>query len=309
MNAALSTIRSSCGARYYAVDIARSVCRSRKLPAMNDVPRLPFMPLDARTSEMIALLEAEQAIVNQIIHALMSQRTLPPATSRICLPMAWAVGNSIVGLVGSARDGRFREAYISGRALLETIVNTMFILAEGEVVAARAERHAMQKAARDLKRESSIGKSIINLISGDVLGRLPQDIQDAIDEFSRPSGAEIQQWTPESLDERIARIGGEYGEAALTRLHFARFGIYRYASEIMHGTYFGALFSFGQTQPNAPTDAETLKANANQHLALVLFMTGLACDAFVAAFARDLRIPALQEESTQAIAMAGQAWR
>jgi hypothetical protein len=52
-----------------------------------------------------------------------------------------------------------RDCFGIARTINETAINICYTLAMGDEVAERAERHAHQKAYRDLHRESAIGDS------------------------------------------------------------------------------------------------------------------------------------------------------
>jgi hypothetical protein len=71
----------------------------------------------------------------------------------------------------------------------------------------------------------------------------------------------------------------------MTALHWARFAVYRHSSEILHGTFFSALFFFGLTTPSGRprSPAELNEVIGQQHM-LVLMASILALSAVVEAF-------------------------
>lgn len=151
-------------------------------------------------------------------------------------------------------------------------MNVCYICAEGEAAAARAERHAEQKAVRDLDRESSVGGQTIRLRSAarEAL-RFPGELAESIDEFTARSGRE-KGWTDLSVDARCERVGQVLGDKVLTPLHWARFAVYRHSSEILHGTFFSAVFFLGLTDPKgAPTSRDDLLDRiSGQHLMILM---------------------------------------
>lgn len=277
-------------------------------PNLDALPE-SFVPLDERTNAMLAFVSRQRRLIDGVIAHLISLST-PSPTERVLLPMAWALGNSSGGLERLGRAGHFREAYVVARGLLEAIVNTLFIVAEGDDAALRAERHAKQKAFRDLARSSTIeGQTIkAGLVSLDS-STPPAEIAAAMAEFTTRRGAESQEWTKESIDDRIVVIGRRFGQRTLTELHFARFATYRHASEIVHGTLFAALFAFGMTQPGGPpASGEQLKRHVNDHLSMVLWMSGLAMDAFLRGMAEALAMPDLSEAADASFTLGARAW-
>lgn len=152
---------------------------------------------------------------------------------------------------------KMSASYILARTILETIVNTCFVAASGEDTASRALGHASQKSFRDLERVLDFGAESYTLRwsakdTTEVSDRLESDLN----EFSTSGGKEITKWTPESIQQRIVRIDEICGRVLTTRLKFALLGVYRHASEILHGTFFGAVFCMRLTQPGGPPKSE-----------------------------------------------------
>ena len=202
----------------------------------------------------------------------------------VVAPMIQATGSSsdTLDFLSKAPGLQTRDCYSIARSIVEIAVNICFIIAEGEVAAERAARHARQKSWRDLNRESVIGDSIIRLFydeAPDPSTRLRQEI----DEFTAQSGRE-KSWIDLSVDERIARIGQKLGQSIVTSLHWARFAVYRHSSEILHGTFFGVLYFFGQTIPGrAGSSRESREFVAQQNLMIILSCV-LAQSAIVESF-------------------------
>ena len=222
--------------------------------------------------------------------------------------MLWATGNTCAGLERLSEAGHFRESYVLGRGLVESVVNMLFIVAEGDEAARRAERHASQKAFRDLDRLSKVAGEQIRIRLGDEVLSPPSEVAAAIDEFTTRGGSEVTVWTPESVDERIEAIARRFRHPIPTELHWARVAIYRHASEISHGTLFGALFALGITRPDGPPDHAQLKSHFNGHLTMVLLMSGFAVDALVRGLAETSEWPELVEESAKSVASAREYW-
>ena len=197
-----------------------------------------------------------------------------PETQRVLPAMLQALGSSSNTLFRLSDEPGLhsRDCFSICRSIVELAVNVCYICAGGEATAERAEKHARQKAARDLDRESSVGGQTIRLRSSASQAlRLPEELADSIDEFTARSGRE-KGWTDLSIDARCERVGEVLGTKVLTPLHWARFAVYRHSSEILHGTFFSAVFFMGLTDPTgAPSSPdEWLNRIAGQHLMILM---------------------------------------
>jgi hypothetical protein len=213
-----------------------------------------------------------------------------------------AVGASTNTLVGlSAKPGfHTRDCYSIARAIIETSVNVCYILSEGPEVAARMARHARQKSVRELNRESRIAGSVFKTaFSGsDALHADPQVAAD-LAEFTFSSGREAQHWIDTGIDARIAAVGRVCGASVLHFLHSSRFMVYRHASEVLHGTLFGALHFFGVSLPQRPANLdERARYIGNQHV-MILLAVLFAHVAIVRCFDHIHGAPGLSEEAKQ----------
>ncbi len=149
----------------------------------------------------------------------------------------------------------------------------------------RAENHAAQKTYRDFNREVKLGGRVALSIRyhGPIDRRLTQDLKDVLREFTSKSGAERRSWTPENVGKRIELISNKFGEKARMPLLFGLVMIYRNASEVLHGTYYGSLLALGLIHPIAPdapaTGAETferMEQHQRNELTAIL-MAMIAC--------------------------------
>lgn len=200
--------------------------------------------------------------------------SLRPETQRVLPAMLQALGSSsnTLGRLSESPGLQSRDCFSVCRSIVELAVNVCYILAEGEDAASQAQRHAAQKAIRDLDRKSTVGNQTIHLRSAALSGlKLPQEVEERINEFTARSGRE-NGWTDLSIDERCERIGQVLGGNVLTPLHWARFAVYRHSSEILHGTFFSAAFFMGLTEPTgAPANpAQWLNRISGQHLMLLM---------------------------------------
>ncbi len=243
------------------------------------------------------LVSALLRILNGVIATLMDheaadslRKETKPITGIIkqILPI-WlqAVGSSANTLVRlSVHPGLItRDCYGVSRTVLEGAVNICYVLAEGERVADQAVRHARQKSYKDLNRESVVGDSVIKAVfagsSGSAELKVPEAMQADLKEFTSKSGRD-KGWTELNVDERILAAGKTLGVEVLTGLHISRFAVYRDSSEIIHGTLFGALHFFGQTEPRRAD--HDLRESIGQKQMMLLVATACALDSIIAAF-------------------------
>lgn len=94
----------------------------------------------------------------------------------------------------------------------------------------------------------------------------------------------------------------------LTSLHWARFAVYRHSSEILHGTFFGAAFFLGVTDPAGPprSPEQLLARIAGQHL-MVLLAGALSVDAVVRAVHAAFDVPELLQATHDLMTEMGRA--
>jgi hypothetical protein len=191
-----------------------------------------------------------------------------------------------------------RDCYSIARSVVEVAVNTCYIIAEGPAAAERATRHARQKSYRDLERESKIGDSVIKLVfSGQTDPSSIDGLEEDLAEFTSRGDGE-KGWVDGSIDDRIAATA-TLGTGVVNALHWARFAIYRHSSEILHGTFFSALFFFGQTAPSGhPRSAEEFAESLGQQHMLILMSVILSLSAVVEAFHKAYGFRAAHDRAT-----------
>lgn len=258
-------------------------------------------------SELNEVIECQLRLVGALIGTIMGLPDLEPPDNKVeseigsvIVPLCQGAGSSVAAMQAFPKPGlRTRECYLMARSVVESLINCCYILAEGPPVAKAAMRHARQKSFRDMDRHSEIGGNKIRI----GLEERPNaaDIEGMIEdlaEFSLKSGKEDNRWTTANVDERIRVAGEKFGESVLTRLHMARFSVYRHSSEIIHGTLFGYLFFHGATMPTGkPFSQQKLAEHiGDQHIYLLLSVV-LAISAFVLAFHKAYGIEKLNEDS------------
>lgn len=193
-------------------------------------------------------------------------------------PLLDALRSSTDTLRALCAQHNLRDSYVIARVVYETAINACFIGVGGNEVSARAWRHARQKALRDLDRTIDLaGRQVIKVRwSGADVVLADEQNQSLLNEFTGRSGRELPSWTPESVRERLERIHAHAGGDATTGFAFGLL-LYRHASEIAHGTLYGALFSLGAAEPTGlPKSIEALRNHRIEHCRMLLMLIGFS---------------------------------
>ena len=185
---------------------------------------------------------------------------------------------------------KVRDLYVIARTIVETTINLIYILAKGKKGLELAKKHWKQKAYRDLNRELKVNERTIGLKwEGKIDLENDQELKQAIKDFTSKRGKEITSWTPDSLIERLEVIDKKYGSKITSGLQFPLFLIYRHASEISHGTVFGAMFFFGLTEPKkSRQDQKEQEKGVRAKFSGILFMVFIAISSLCRVLAKEL---------------------
>lgn len=220
------------------------------------------------------LLRLQTEAIDELLHELSDMRGLNyKAEVFVPILMMQAVGVSIHSVLSLTRerDMGIRDCFGIARSAVETALNAAFISASGNAMAEKAVRHMRQKRWCDLRRHGRVGDLNIT-VSRDVemsVDDLP-GLREALDEYTNRKGDEIRDWTPESLERRLAVISGLHKRVGLS-LGGATFAIYRPASELLHGTYYGVnLFWQGSRSEPARQREEFEKLWLTDHFVTLL---------------------------------------
>lgn len=253
-------------------------------------------------------LEVASVVIDATISAPVNPKTndrsarFSDAMARVVIPMLRATGISCTSIETLSKTPLFqtRDCYSIARSIVESVINMVFILAEGEEEADRAYRHYQQKSYRDLHRTSRAGEWTFELrFEGIEHPNIPEDLEAAIQEFTSRRGKE-KNWTDLSVEERVGRIGARFGKEVQIPIHAAVIGVYRHASEVLHGTLFGACHDLGLTIPGkGPANVEQVRTLVLTHLEFLLFCVVASIGAFFIAFDKAYDIPEMREVTDQ----------
>jgi hypothetical protein len=180
---------------------------------------------------------------------------------------------------------RTRDAYVAARTIYLTMVNTCFICAQGEKAAERAIRYLKQKSLRDLDRQFRRNEMKFAVKYSGLPDSLPEDVKEVLSEFTSRKGREIRSWTPESVEKQLEYIDSRFGSAVGSVLMYGFIAIYRHASEIAHGSLFGAMWAMGVTEPGSVARRDYIDASRRSREGLLVFVLNrsfLSCFAVLA---------------------------
>ncbi len=220
------------------------------------------------------------------------------------IPLFYSIIDSSETISFLTEKGKLRDVYIIARTVFETTVNTCFICSKGDTAALKAKRHAQQKTYRDYERELEINSKKLKFKwKGKDYLSITDELKSALQEFTTKSGKEVSSWTPETVKDRIQIIAKKYGDDVGARLQFGLFSIYRHASEIAHGTLFGALFILGYTDPKSPTSSDDLRIRQLEYLSIILLMLGLSLSALLFVVEGEMGTDELTKVSTELLSL------
>lgn len=224
-----------------------------------------------------------------------------PEVLRIVSTMIHMAGISAHSVLKLTREISLqtRDCYPIARSIAESVVNIVFIMAKGREAAELADRHAEQKAFRDLERKSSAGGWTAIVRSNLELAAEDEARLSALAaEFTTSRGREKRDWTDENLMGRIDAAAQRFPEASLL-LHAAVFNIYRHSSEVIHGTYFAAMHFWGLTTlgRSPPASRNALVGVLSEHQFSVLMSAIFAFTSLLECLSDYVGVPELGEKA------------
>lgn len=185
-----------------------------------------------------------------------------------------------------------RDAFGVARAASELAVNVCYIGVAGTDAATKAERHALQKAYRDMSRSGTVGGISVRIERAQAPDpRNVAGLEAALAEFTGKKGQEISDWTPLNLSARIDEVRKVHPNAALS-LTGATTSIYRHSSDLLHGTYFGVVHFW--TGSGAPaTSRAAFEERWEEHMLSVFTAAFFSAKAVIELYSELFALPEL----------------
>ena len=183
----------------------------------------------------------------------------------------YITGNAINLL---ALNNFLSESYMLARALLEKLINYMYVLVCEEDEYQKYLNYTKQKGYRILNRSFQVGDQKAELKwSGSVNLDDNPELRDAVNQFTSGKGKAIPRWTSLSLAKRLA-IVRDKSNVKIEGLMLSTLGIYDDASEALHGTLYGSAFHFGFFEGKIPRKVEDLAETYRNRLLFLFFALG-----------------------------------
>lgn len=265
----------------------------------------------ATVAGMRQILLAQTRQVDECLHLLnedergdASLLAGEPDVNRVVKALMHMVGisaHSLVKLTDEVSLGA-KDGYPLARAIIEGAVNASFLMASDPEIARKAQRHAEVRAFRDLSRKSEMGGwsfdigHPVNIPSIEA-----QRMELMAAEFTTAKGRD-KDWTDLSLRQRIDATAAAFPSTALLSLSTSAINIYRHASEVMHGSYYGALMIWGMTTPRPkPLNRDTFRLVFVDHQFTTLSSAIFAFAGMVECFAIYANVPHLKVAVNEAI--------
>jgi len=230
--------------------------------------------------------EVLDSVNDILIHHWGEVRNQEGITWDVVIPLYCAIQDSANALRQLARNGHVRDSFCIARCILETSLNATYILSAGKNAAERAYRHYMQKSLREIDRDIDFMSTYLDASPAHPDWHRSPELGDALEEFTDSRGREKKNWATDSYSERIAAIGREFGKKEAEILRVAMHSIYRPASEILHGTFYGAMFAAGKAKtPERFQDHADFVNWLGDQLSMVLLMSSAAISVMLTAIA------------------------
>ena len=246
------------------------------------------------------LLRMQTRAIDELIFDLLP---LDPNTDRseirVPLLMMQAAGTSVHSVLAltQERNMAIRDCFAITRSAVETAINAAFIAVSGRDMAEGAIRHMRQKRWRELRREGSAGPLQLSVVRdiGLEADAFP-GLRKALEEFTDNRGGERPFWTRSSVEKRIDAVTRSQHRAGLC-LGIAAFAIYRPASELIHGSYYGVnLFWQGSREAPATNRAEFDQLWMTEHFVTLLSSLFFAVGGAIEAIASTHALPGHAEK-------------
>ena len=216
-------------------------------------------------NKLLVLISAIQK--NEAIYTNVDRQVL-----KIVLTMTHMVGVSgeTIKLLTEGKKLQIRDAFPIARSITEMTVNICYIMAVGKDIARQAENHAEQKSYNNLQINKKMGDFSYEIHwSGELRSSDEVRLKSITQDFRSKKGRE-KNWTDLSISDRIIEIEKTFPKTSIN-LACAMIIIYPNASEIVHGSYYGAMHFWQPELPNGtPNSVEELRQLVVTHQLTVL---------------------------------------
>lgn len=253
---------------------------------------------EAGQRKLIDRIGVLMELLTELRHRTIHVKGLPWS---VVFPLLWAFRDTAHSICILCGEKQMRDSVVLSRTALETAVNALYISACAAEVAERAERHAVQKWYRDLRRYWALQRNVF----GRKMPPFPEPekgslLQSCLEEFTSSRGSEIIRWTTDSMAQRLAAIRTRYGDGVGKLLDLSVSSLYRDSSEVIHGTLYGAYFATGQVR-SLSFNQDVMDRWQPSWMGLTLFAIACVSHAVIRALASHFEIADIARRSTECV--------
>ncbi len=194
---------------------------------------------------------------------------------------------------------KINESHIMARALLERIINYIFLLYCDEEDYERYMSYTKQKSYRNLNKNIKVGELISELKwSGNVNLADAPELKKAIDLFTSKKGKTITRWRSKSLVDML-NIVSKKTDIDIKPLMLGLLAIYDDASEALHGTLYGTIFQIGLFTKGNLKKKNQIISSVHGQLSMLFLALGACIDSLTIAVDKVFPIGAIREKSKE----------
>jgi len=179
---------------------------------------------------------------------------------------------------------KINESYMLARALVEKIINYIYLLFCDEEEYERYLSYTKQKGYRNLKKDIKVGELIAELKwSGDFNLNNAPELKRAVELFtSEKKRKPITRWRNLKIEEMLDSIAKRSG-LNIKMLMLAMLAIYDDASEALHGTLYGTIFYIGLFSGGSLKTKGEIISSVHGQLSLLYMALGGCIDSLLEA--------------------------
>lgn len=243
-------------------------------------------------------------LLNEDEHGRIPLPAGDPDINRVIKALVHMIGISAHSLLKLTEEVGLgaKDGYPIARAIIEGAVNIAFLMASDPEVSRKAQRHAEVRSFRDLYRRAEMGGwTFESGYEADIPATVLQSVETMAAEFTTAKGRE-KDWTDLNLRQRLDVAAAIFPGTALLSLNASAFNIYRNASEVMHGSYYGALLIWGITRPRSkPLDRDAFTLVFVDHQFSTLMSAIFAFAGVIECFSAYANLPHLKSGASDAL--------
>jgi len=117
--------------------------------------------------------------------------------------------------------------------------------------------------------------------------------------FTSKGDKEITKWTQENVNKRMEVVMVKYGDKLTGSLHFLLISLYRNASEIVHGTLYGALVHTGHPEGQEHKTAKDVFEYNDTYLGMIMMILAGSMHSLIKILAMRYKIDEIEKESDE----------